>query len=385
MSFKNLSKIALFLISTVMLASLVFGFSSTVFAETGSNDTDQKILEGYIKSKQTTTCKDNPTDNPGAKCEYVNILLLDATVLPPIAVKNELNQDQVSQNWVVGDRVIVVSTKKVDGTTDYFIRDPDRQIQLWLFAILIIVVAFIVARIKGLMALLALFLSTLVIFTLFIPNILNGGNMIFWGFLSTLIILIINQLVGHGFTKSSMIGLFCGIITLIAAWLIGWLAGYAFKLTGGAGDSIVFLRAEKGAGFDFRGLLLAGMMIGVTGAIDDVVAAQVSATEELVINNRNIKFSELFSSAMRIGKEHIVSMINTLFLAYAGASLPLLLLLYMNMDQSITQLMSREDLTEEIVRSGVGSIALLLVVPLATFCSALFYKRPEWFSARRKK
>jgi uncharacterized membrane protein len=370
-----------FLIGLIALVSIFFGFNSSVFAQSTVNTTDQQVLEGYIKSKEVAACK----ENPDARCEYVNILLLDATILPPISVKNELNQDQIVQDWVVGDRVIVVSTKKVDGTTDYYIRDPDRQIQLWLFVVIIIVVAFIIARFKGLMALLALALSTITIFTLFIPNILNGGNMIIWGFITTLIILTINQLVGHGFTKSSLIGLFSSVVTLIAAWVIGYLASYAFKLTGGAGDSIVFLRAEKGVNFDFRGLLLAGMMIGVTGAIDDVVAAQVSSTEEIVLNNRNIKFGELFSSSLRIGKEHIVSMINTLFLAYAGASLPLLLLFYMNMDQSITQLMSREDLAEEIVRTGVGSIALLLVVPLATFCAALFYKRPDWLSSRRKK
>jgi uncharacterized membrane protein len=125
-------------------------------------------------------------------------------------------------------------------------------------------------------------------------------------------------------------------------------------------------------------LFLVGILIGVTGAIDDVVAAQVASTQEIATSNSSLKFSELFNKSFRIGKEHIVSMINTLFLAYAGASLPLLMLFYMNLDQSITQLMSREDLAEEIVRSGVGSLALLLVVPLSTFCAVLFYRQPKW-------
>jgi uncharacterized membrane protein len=258
-------------------------------------------------------------------------------------------------------------------------------VQLWVFAIVVLVFAFVIARIKGLMAILALVLSTFVIFALFIPQVLNGGSMLVWGFISTLIILIINQLIGHGFTKLSMIGLFSGFLTLIVAWLLGWISISFFKLTGGAGEGIVFLRADRGANFDFKGLFLVGTMIGVTGAIDDVVAAQVSSTEELVLSNRNLKFYELFTRSMRIGKEHIVSMVNTLFLAYAGASLPLLLLFYMNMDQTITQLMSREDLTEEIVRSGVGSLALLFVVPLSTFCACLYYKRPEWIITGRKK
>ena len=303
MSKKNLAKVACVLMAFVAFLSLFVGLNSQVFAQSANNSgSGQKILEGYIKEKNTTTCKDNPADSPNAQCDYVTILLLDSTVLPPLAVRNDLNQDQIIQNWSVGDRVIVVATAKNDGTTDYFIRDPDRQMQLWIFAILIIIIAFVIARFKGLSALLALTLSTFVIFALFIPHILNGGNMIFWGFLSTLLILIINQLIGHGFTKSSFIGLFSGIVTLIAAWGIGWVAAYAFKLSGGAGDAIVFLRAEKGPNFDFQGLLLAGMMIGVTGAIDDVVAAQVSSTEELALSNHNLKFHELFTKALRIGK-----------------------------------------------------------------------------------
>lgn len=378
-NFWNIStfKILAILFALSMVAGAIFTGSTSVLAQ--SNTGSEKVLEGVVNSRYTSNCKNSAGTNPEAKCEYVNLILVDGTALPPLLIKNELNEDQVTQvNYKVKDRVIVVQTTKADGTLDYYIRDPDRQIQLWIFAVIILVAAFAIARVKGLLALLALSMSTFVIFALFIPQVLNGGSMIFWGFITTLIILIINQLVGHGFTRISMIGLFSGFLTLIAAWILGSLAVAAFKLTGGAGDSIVFLRSEKGANFDFQGLFLVGTLIGVTGAIDDVVAAQVSSTQEIASSNNALKFGELYAKSFRIGKEHIVSMINTLFLAYAGASLPLLMLFYMNLDQSVTQLMSREDLTEEIVRSGVGSMALLLVVPLSTLCAVLFYKRPKW-------
>ena len=374
----SLVKVSVWLVFFGILVGFL-GIGSPVLAQNTTKSSDEKVLEAIVKDKYVSNCKNETTQNPETKCEYIVLVLTDGTLLPPILLRNELNQNLVTQqNYELKDRVIVVQTTKADGTFDYYIRDPDRQIQLWVFAVIIIVVAFAIARFKGLMALLALAMSTFIIFAMFIPQVLNGGNMILWGFVTTLIILVINQLIGHGFTKISMIGLFSGFLTLLAAWVMGWLAVSAFKMTGGAGDSIVFLRSEKGAGFDFQGLFLVGVLIGVTGAIDDVVAAQVSVTQEIATSNSSLKFSELFNKSLRIGKEHIVSMINTLFLAYAGASLPLLMLFYMNLDQSVTQLMSREDLTEEIVRSGVGSIALLLVVPFSTFCAVLFYRQPKW-------
>ncbi|GAB4146624.1 MAG: hypothetical protein OHK0017_07330 [Patescibacteria group bacterium] len=363
----------------------LFIFSAVgAFAQSDSNtDEDQpreKVMEGIVRSRLKLPCKNTVEQT---QCDFVKVVLTADGREVNIQITDDLNSGLIiNRDWKENDRVIVVETPKADGTQDYYIRDPDRQLVLWALLAFIVIVAVLVAGFRGIMALLALVLSTVVIFSVFIPQALSGGNLWLWGFVSTLIILVINQFIGHGFSKISFIGMLSGLLTLITAWILGWISVWLFRVTGGGSDNIVFVRDYvenvKNSKIDFTGLYLVGVMIGAVGAIDDVVAAQSSTVTELISTNRLMKFSELYSKSMRVGREHIVSMINTLFLAYAGTSLPLLMIFATSLNESIMHLLSREDMTEEIIRTAVGSTALLFVVPLSTFCAALFYKRPIW-------
>lgn len=116
---------------------------------------------------------------------------------------------------------------------------------------------------------------------------------------------------------------------------------------------------------NIKGLLLAGILIGVLGVLDDITIAQASVVEQLRYANPSLKPRELFSRAMRVGQDHIASMVNTLVLVYTGASLPLLLL-FVNNPHPLTEIINYEIIAEEIVRTLVGSIALILAVPITT-------------------
>jgi uncharacterized membrane protein len=374
LNFRNFFGVALLILG---LLSSFFGSLPVVLASEGTSA--DRVIEGIVESRMKLPCQNTVRSG---ECDFVKVILIDGREVN-IQLSNDFTANIVTnRDWKARDRVVVVETKKQDGTSDFYIRDPERQPQLWFLLTIVVGLALIVAGFRGIMALVALGLSTAVIFLIFIPQVINGGTLWQWGFLATVIILCINQLIGHGFSKISLVGLLSGFLTLCAAWIIGGLSMNLFRLSGGGGDDIIFIKnyAESiGKGpVDFRGLFLVGVMIGTVGAIDDVVSAQVSTVTELFGSNRNLKFNELYRKAMKVGREHIVSMINTLFLAYAGASLPILMIFSTNLGESVMQLIGREDFTEEIIRSATGSIALLLVVPLSTLLATLFYKRPLW-------
>lgn len=125
------------------------------------------------------------------------------------------------------------------------------------------------------------------------------------------------------------------------------------------------------------GLFLAGTIVGTIGVLDDVVISQAAVVEELVDANPGLSRGELFRRAMRVGTDHTAAVVNTLFLAYAGASLPLLLLFSIQQPPFLTfrDVVNNELVASEIVRTLVGSIGLVLTVPITTALAVRFLKR----------
>ena len=134
----------------------------------------------------------------------------------------------------------------------------------------------------------------------------------------------------------------------------------------------MYLQSGLTAGVNLRGLLLGGMIIGCLGVLDDITTAQTAAVDEIRKANPNLTSKQLLQSGLSVGREHIASLINTLALAYAGASLPLLLLFQTNETFPLWVTLNSEFLAEEIVRTLVGSTTLLLAVPISTWCAARF-------------
>jgi uncharacterized membrane protein len=152
------------------------------------------------------------------------------------------------------------------------------------------------------------------------------------------------------------------------------------KLTGAASEDILFLFNIEGATINLKGLLLAGIIIGALGVLDDVVIAQISTAEEIASSNVSYRFKEIFTKTYRVGVSHVSSMTNTLFLAYAGVSLPLLILFISGESpfQSVEYIINTELIATEIIRTLSGTIGLIFSVPVATFLASWYYgKRNE--------
>lgn len=273
-----------------------------------------------------------------------------------------------SKTYSPGDVIYVNHSIRPNQSDRFFAMDHVRTKSLWWMAALFALSVLIVARWKGLRALLVLVATFAIIVKLIIPQIISGANPLVVSVLGSIGILFLAIFLTEGFNKKSAVA-FGAILTALFAvvGLSEWFVSLA-NLSGLATEEASYLLGIGEYSFNLRGLLLAGMIIGALGVLDDTVVSQVSLVKELAEAKPDMKPKTMFKTAMTVGTDHINAIINTLFLAYAGVSLPLLVLFVMY-DQptlSIEFLINGEMIATEIVRTLAGSIALVLSVPIAT-------------------
>jgi len=179
----------------------------------------------------------------------------------------------------------------------------------------------------------------------------------------------------HGFSARTSVAVLGTLLALAVIGGLGTLFAALASLTG-LDDQTANLIASLGTGVDARGLLLAGVVIGALGVLDDVTVTQTSAVWELRRANPGLGAPALFGAAMRIGRDHVASAVNTLVLAYAGASLPLMLLFSLS-GRDLGDVLTSQDVATEIVRTLVGSIGLVASVPITTGLAAVVASREE--------
>ncbi|MEK7159780.1 MAG: YibE/F family protein, partial [Patescibacteria group bacterium] len=252
-----------------------------------------------------------------------------------------------------------------------------RRGYLYLLAIVFSVVIVLIGKKQGFKSLISLILTFVVIMKYIVPKIVAGGNPLFVSIIGSVIILAVIIYLTWGFKLKAHIGLLSILLSLIITGLISILFTKLTELSGLSDENAMFLVGLSKTAINFKGLLLAGIVLGTVGVLDDVVISQISSVEQLSDANKSWKFKELYKSAMKVGVDHISSMTNTLFLAYAGASLPLLLLFNLNSGPFVnfSQIINNEAIATEIVRTLTGSVGLMLAMPLSTLIAAKYYAR----------
>lgn len=288
-----------------------------------------------------------------------------------IIIENGLLLMANIQRYSEGDKVMVSYNTDFKGNDNYHISDYMRRDSLiWLFVIFIALTIYI-AKWRGISSLLGMGLSFLVIFFYILPNILSGSNPVQVAIIGSFIIVPLTFYFSHGFNKKTTVAV---VGTAIALIFTGMLANFFIemaKLTGFASEEASFLQIAKQGAIDMKGLLLAGIIIGALGVLDDITISQSAIVFQLKEANSKLKFNDLYKRAMDIGQDHISSMVNTLILVYTGAALPLLLL-FINNPHPFTEIINYEMIADEIIRTLVGSIGLILSVPITTFIASIF-------------
>jgi uncharacterized membrane protein len=279
------------------------------------------------------------------------------------------------QIYKEGDKVLLAQSYDAEGNPAYFITDYVRSGVLWALISVFAALLIVAGRLKGLRSLLSLALTFLVIIKFIIPKILAGSNPLVITLIGSVFILLIIIYVTEGFKTRAHISVISIFISLAITILFSRLFVGLSKLTGAGSEDVFFLMNIEGAAINLQGLLLAGIIIGALGVLDDVVISQVAATEEISKANSGLGMADLFKKSYSVGVSHIASMTNTLFLAYAGVSLPLLIL-FVSGESAFAgweQAINTELIATEIVRTLSGSIGLILSVPIATFIAAWRY------------
>jgi uncharacterized membrane protein len=267
-----------------------------------------------------------------------------------------------------GDSILVDLVDLGGGVEQAVFYDFQRGTPMLLLIILFVAAIVVLGRWRGVGALAGLAMSLVVLVVFALPALLEGSNSVAVALVAAGAIAFVALFLAHGAGLATAAALLSTFASLALTGILAWIFLTASKFTGFGDESVGFLEA-LGTQVDPRGLLLAGVVIGSLGVLDDVTVTQVSAVWELKRTAPDAGFGELYGRALRIGRDHISSTVNTLFLAYAGASLPLLLL-FSEAEQGLTSVATREVVAVEIVRALVGSIGLVASVPISTALAA---------------
>jgi uncharacterized membrane protein len=276
----------------------------------------------------------------------------------------------------VGDRIrvfqnplpenAVVGGVRVDR---YGFADFERRSPLLLLAAAFAVLVLATGRFQGLRALLGLFGSLLVIIVFVVPAILDGRSPASVALFGALAIMFVTIPLAHGIGPKTLAACLGTATSLLLTLALADLFTGLTHLTGLSSDEAIFLRATTGE-LSIQGLLLAGMVIGALGVLDDLTVSQASTVMALRRANPGLQFRQLFSGALAVGHDHIAATVNTLVLAYAGASLPVLLIFSLG-GTSFSDALNTEAVAAQIVATLVGSIGLIAAVPVTTALAAL--------------
>jgi uncharacterized membrane protein len=289
----------------------------------------------------------------------------------------------VSQEFVVsrttpalepGDGVLLAYDPAAEEGFRYRYFDRDRSSLLLWLALFFAIAVVVLGRLRGLAALAGLAASFLVIVLFILPAVLDGRDPLAVAIVGSAAIAFLALYLAHGFTTMTTVALLGTLGALaVTAILAGVFVGLA-DVSGFATEEALVV--EIGAArIDLRGIVLGGVVIGALGAIDDMTVTQASAVWELRHANPGMSRRTLLRAGLRIGRDHVASTVNTLALAYAGASMPVLLLLVLSR-QSLETVTSGEVIATEIVRTLVGSLGLVAAVPLSTWLASLAVPGP---------
>jgi uncharacterized membrane protein len=268
-----------------------------------------------------------------------------------------------------GDRVVVANAGG-----RYAVVDHDRSRELLALVALFAAAVIAFARWRGLTSLLGLAVSFAILLSFVLPAIQRGTSPLLVAIVGAAAIMFAVIYLTHGVSVTTSVAVLGTLAALVLTGLLGLLVTVVMKLNGAGTDETAILSNVLG-GVDLRGLLLAGIIIGTLGVLDDVTVTQVTIVNELALANPGSTARQLYRAALRVGRAHVASVVNTIILAYAGASLPLLLLFVTSGSRPLNVL-TTQAMSAEVVRSVVGTLGLIAAVPITTALAA-------WICAKR--
>jgi len=269
-----------------------------------------------------------------------------------------------------GDRILITVSSAPDGTLTTHFTDFYRRNSLVILLGVFVVVSVLISGWKGIRSIVGILLSLAVIILIILPGIQEGKDPLAVSIFGTIFFVAFSLYIVYGWNVKTHAAVLGSLLALGITGVLSYIFVNHARLTGYGDENMFYISQLTQNTLNVRSLLLAGILIGTLGVLDDLVIAQASSVFELYRNNPGQSFKTLFKSAMNIGQDHIAATVNTLVLAYAGASLPMLLLFsFRNVDYGLA--INLEFIAEEFVRTMVGSLGLFAAVPITTVLASL--------------
>lgn len=260
-------------------------------------------------------------------------------------------------------------TRGEDQQKIYAVADQNRLPGIYVLIVLFILAVIFLGGIQGVRGFLSLIGSMILILYVLLPGILQGYSPVLITIGVSSLIIILGSYITHGFNKTTSSAVIGMIVTVVFTGLLAYIAIHMTKLSGFSSEEETYLNFNTQGSIDMIGLLFGGIIIGLLGVLYDSAIGQAISVEELHRIAPHVSRKVIYKRAVRIGREHIGALVNTLAIAYVGVSLPLLLLFYTSNGAdtiSVSATVNREIFVTEIVRIIVGSIGLILAVPVTT-------------------
>ena len=331
-----------------------------------SGFTDGVAAEGLFRAEVRTVTRgpcDGTEPGAGIECSIATVTLQEG---PDDGETVTLAEEAVegAADLGVGDTIVLAYYPDAGEGFEYSYADRERRSPLLLLAAVFAVAVVALGRWKGARALAGVGVSLAILATFILPALLDGGDPVLVALVGAGAIAVIALYLAHGINVGSTIALIGAFASLALVALLAWGFVELTELSGRAAEEAGHLQIIASQ-VRLQGLILAGVVIGTLGVLDDVTVLQVSAVWELHHANPEMPRRAIYRAAIRIGRDHIASTVNTLVLAYAGASLPLFLLLT-QAHEGLSDIANSEVVATEIVRTLVGSIGLVASVPITT-------------------
>jgi uncharacterized membrane protein len=355
----------------ILLILILFGLIGAKNAEAQANN------ETSFEAKVEKVVEEKQIEIEGQRQLYQKLELKVLTGQEKDQMVTVENGNQAMANVIeyeTGQKVIVTKDNSPDGTELYTITDFVRRDSLWLLGFIFVILTVLIARWKGVMSMLSMVFTFVLVFMYVLPNLSNGANPILVATIASVIIIPISFYMAHGVSQKTTVAIVSSVAALGVTAVLSVMFISLGRLTGLSSEEAGMLLVQRSGNFDMKGLLLCGIIIGALGVLDDITISQASIVNELIKGSEKPKGSVIYKQAMNVGRDHISSMVNTLVLAYAGASLPLLLI-FVDNPHSFSEIINYEFLAEEIIRTLVGSIGLILAVPITTLIAVNWIRK----------
>lgn len=287
-------------------------------------------------------------------------------------VEAPLPNGQGAPRVAEGDRVLLLESETPDGTV-WAVVDHQRGRGLWVLVVAFALAVVAFGRWRGLSSLAGLVVTFLLLLFFVVPAILAGESPLLVAVVGSAAVVLVVLYLTHGPGTTTTVAVLGTVASLALTGLLSALTVRALHLTGVTDD--LSTAVGMGQSVNMQGLLLAGIVIGSVGVLDDVTVTQAATVREVATANPSYGFAQLYAAGARVGRSHIASVINTIVLAYAGSALPLLLLV-VGGGNAFGDAVTDQVIAQEIVRSLVATLGLIAAVPITTALAAVAL-RPE--------